>query len=116
MNWSPLLLEPHQLERWDGVIANTRSPQRGGHIPGATWLEWVSLLNADGTFKSESQVKTLFSEAGLKSEKTAVIYCQTATRSGLVYVGLRAVGHPNIRVYDGSWGEWGNDLELPVET
>ncbi len=101
--------------RFEYTGADARAA-RGGHIPGASWLEWVDLLNEDGTFKSESEVKALFSEAGLSKDKTAVIHCQTATRSGLVYVGLQAIGHTNTRVYDRSWGEWGNDPELPIET
>lgn len=107
------IIDNRSLPEYTGTDARAA---RGGRIPGASWLEWINLLNEDGTFKPESEIKALFAEAGLSDEKTAVIHCQTATRSGLVYVGLNVIGHDNLRVYDASWGEWGNDPELPIET
>lgn len=88
---------------------------RGGRIPNAKWLPWETLLQPDLRFKPEVELRTLFQQAGLEPEQTAVVYCQTGNRSGAAYVGLRLLNHRDVRMYDGSWGQWGNDPQLPLE-
>lgn len=90
--------------------------RQGGHIPGAQWLPWEALLQPDLTLKPAMQLRYIFAQAGLRPEHTAVVYCQTGNRSGLVYAGLKSIGHKDVRMYDASWSEWGNELNLPTET
>jgi thiosulfate/3-mercaptopyruvate sulfurtransferase len=72
-------------------------------------------MNADGTFKDADALRALFETAGVRPDRTAVVYCQSGARSAHDYLALRLLGHPRIRNYDGSWMEWGNTPVLPVE-
>lgn len=107
------LLDNRTREEYTGEDVLAR---QGGHIPGARWLPWEALLQPDLTLKPDLQLRHLFAQAGLRPEHTAVVYCQTGNRSGLVYAGLQAIGHKDVRMYDGSWSQWGNDMDLPTET
>jgi thiosulfate/3-mercaptopyruvate sulfurtransferase len=89
--------------------------QKGGHIPSAVHVDWMSLLSNDLRFKPEASLRELFEQAGLKLNQTAVIHCQSGSRSGAAYVALKLIGHEQVRLYDGSWGEWGNHPDTPVE-
>ncbi|UCZ52450.1 sulfurtransferase [Bacillus shivajii] len=109
------------------VIIDTRSDgeydgsdvraERGGHIPGATHIEWSEALNAEGipTFKSAEELEELFSTAGVDRDKTIVPYCQTNVRGAHTYFSLRLLGFENIIPYEGSWAEWGNDPESQID-
>jgi thiosulfate/3-mercaptopyruvate sulfurtransferase len=89
---------------------------RGGHIPGAINLDWVNTVQDDGTFKPVEELTTLFEKAGFNREKQIITYCQTGVRGAHVWFILRELlGYPNVRNYDGSWVEWGNDLKKPIE-
>ncbi|HEX2500288.1 MAG TPA: sulfurtransferase [Methylomirabilota bacterium] len=90
------------------------STARGGHIPGATNVEWTSTLNSDGTFKDADALRALFQAAGLRPDRTAVVYCTGGLRSSQSYLALRLLGAP-VRNYDGSWMEWANTPTLPIE-
>ena len=86
---------------------------RAGHIPGAVNINWAGNLRADGTFKDAGGLARLY--GGLPDGREVVAYCQGAYRAASTFVALRLLGRRGVRVYLGSWGEWGNMPELPAE-
>lgn len=89
---------------------------RGGRIPGAAHLEWKNNLGADGTFKPVGTLESQFRAIGITPDREIIPYCQGGYRSANTYLALRLIGYPRVRNYLGSWGEWGNRTELPIET
>ncbi len=89
---------------------------RGGHIPGAANVNWVKTVSGPTmTFKSAEELKSLFEGAGVTKDKEVVPYCQTHVRGSHVSFALRLMGYDKVRGYDGSWQEWGNRSDLPLE-
>jgi len=89
--------------------------RRGGAIPGATHRDWTQNLNANGSFKPAAQLRDEFERLGLRPECEIIPYCQGGYRSANAYIALRIAGYPRVRNYLGSWGEWGNRDDLPIE-
>ncbi len=88
--------------------------QRGGHIPGAILVPWSSTLHENGSFKKLAAIESLYRHAGVRPGQEAVVYCHTGHRAAHDYFTLRLAGYA-VRLYDGSWEEWGNRNDLPVE-
>ncbi|MGI9289054.1 MAG: sulfurtransferase [Pseudomonadales bacterium] len=91
---------------------------RGGHIPGAVWYEWTDLMdrNANLRLLDLDSIRKTLEQRGLTADKTIVTHCQTHHRSGLTYLVARLLGYSTIKAYDGSWSEWGNRDDTPIET
>jgi len=91
---------------------------RGGHIPGAASVPWSRAANADGTFKSATDLRAIYEgEKGLKASDDVIAYCRIGERSSHTWFVLtRLLGYDKVRNYDGSWTEWGNGVGLPIET
>ncbi len=115
-----------RLHSPDATILDTRSDAehdgtlvraaRGGAIPGAVHLEWKHSLGSDGAFKPAAELSAMFARAGVTPDREVVPYCQGAYRAAHSYLALRLLGYPRVRNYLGSWKEWGDRTELPIET
>jgi thiosulfate/3-mercaptopyruvate sulfurtransferase len=113
------------LGRRDVVILDTRSDaeytgtvaraKRGGAIPGAVHIEWTRNLGPDGRFKPADELTKMYQDAGVTRDREVFTYCQGGYRAAHSYVALRLLGYPRVRNYVGSWKEWGDKEELPVE-
>ena len=114
-----------RLDAADAVVLDTRSEgehlgttvraARGGCIPGAVRVEWTENLRPDGSFKSADELRAMYEAAGVTPDKEIFTYCQGGYRAAHGYVALRLLGFPRVRNYVGSWKEWGDRLELPVQ-
>ncbi len=88
---------------------------RGGAIPSAIHIEWKENLRPDGTFKPVDVLRELYARAGVTPDTQVVTYCQGGYRAAHSYLALRLLGFPRVQNYVGSWREWGDRLDLPVE-
>lgn len=110
----------------DTVLVDTRSDDeytgklaraaRGGRIPGAIHLEWTQNLDDRGFFKTAEALAAMYKAKSISPDKEAIPYCQGGYRAAHTYLALRLIGYPKVRNYLGSWAEWGNRTDLPIET
>ena len=113
------------IGRGDKVILDTRSDaeyagtlvraKRGGAVPGAVHIEWTRNLTPSGDFKPAGELKKMYEDAGVTPDREVITYCQGGYRAAHSYVVLRLLGYPRVRMYIGSWKEWGDRCDLPVE-
>jgi thiosulfate/3-mercaptopyruvate sulfurtransferase len=90
--------------------------QRGGHIPGAVNIPWSLAINTDGTLKDPSEIRKLYESKGVTADKDVIVYCRIGERAAFTFFVLREIlGYPRVKVYDGSWSEWGNLVGVPIE-
>ncbi len=91
---------------------------RGGHIPGAVNVPWSRAINPeDGTFKSANELRAIYEgEQGLRPDDDVIVYCRIGERSSHTWFVLTyLLGYQHVRNYDGSWTEWGNLVNVPIE-
>jgi thiosulfate/3-mercaptopyruvate sulfurtransferase len=102
--------------RTDGEFCGTTvRASRGGAIPGAVHLEWTRNLGPDGAFKPAAELRAMYENAGITADREVVPYCQGGYRAAHAYLALRLLGYPRLRNYLGSWREWGDRVDLPIE-
>ncbi|QGA69359.1 sulfurtransferase [Sulfolobus sp. E11-6] len=114
-----VLIDSRSKEEYEGLTTappehKCEQTQMSGHIPGAKNVPWTVLLNEDETMKSREELERIFS--WLNKEDKIVVYCRTGARASVVWYALKEVlGFKLVRLYDGSWVEYGNMVGVPVE-
>ena len=89
---------------------------RSGHIPGAKSIPWAHAVNDDGTFKSADELHALYGSVGVLTGEPIITYCRIGERSAHTWFVLHELlGQQNVMNYDGSWAEWGNLVNVPIE-
>jgi len=115
-----------ELNNGDIQIWDARSPKeyngetvytaRGGHIPGAINYEWTNAMDKQNSLRLKplSILEAELKAAGIIKNKATITHCQTHHRSGLTYLVAKIMGFTSIKAYPGSWGEWGNQPNTPI--
>ncbi|MNF88519.1 Thiosulfate sulfurtransferase [compost metagenome] len=88
---------------------------KAGHIPGAVNLEWTAAMDPARALRIRRDLPALLASLGISPDKEIITHCQTHHRSGFTYLVAKALGYPRVKAYAGSWGEWGNHPDTPVE-
>ena len=95
-----LLVDVRSDEEWDA-----------GRIPGAQHVAWERARGADGRLLEVKALRELYADA--LARPTVAVYCKSGMRASLTWLVLTSLGHADVRVYDGSWNEWGAREDLP---
>lgn len=133
----PIQINEAAIARKDYILENlqndsvamldTRSPyefkgekkfsERAGRIPGAVNIDWILLMDRNNDFRlrDEETINNMLAEQNIDKDKEVIVYCQTHHRSALTYIVLKSLGYEKVRGYPGSWSEWGNLTDTPVE-
>ena len=130
MDFSPVATRQFILDHLSDnkvVILDTRSAMeyngtkvfaaRGGHIPGAIHFEWTEAMDKqhDLRLKDQATLLGMLQSQGVTRDKTIVTHCQTHHRSAHTYIVLKSLGYEKIKGYPGSWSDWGNETNTPIE-
>jgi len=101
------IIDARSKGEYDGTIIRAA---HAGHIPNSINIDWNLNLNEDGTLKDDSELSKLYK---FPKDTKIITYCQGAYRAANSFIALKKLGFTNVKVYLGSWGEWGNRLDLP---
>ena len=115
-------LQDDSLAIWDARSAEEYRGERSGaaragHIPGAINIDWLELIDRGNATRlvDLDQLQQRLNQLGLSADKDIITHCQTHHRSSLTWLAMKVLGYPSARAYHGSWGEWGNNPDLPIE-
>ncbi len=102
----------------DEYMGQAKYAQKTGRIPGAKHFEWTRAMDESANYRllSKDTLQPMLDELGLTPDKEIIVYCQSHHRSALSYLMLKYLGYEKVRGYPGSWSEWGNRTDTPIES
>ena len=113
-NGSAQVVDVRASARYRGLVAEPRAGLRSGHIPGSLNIPFTDLL--DGAhFKSDDEMRAVLRDAGVDLERPVITSCGSGVTAAVLAFGLARLGKTDVKLYDGSWSEWGGRADLPVE-
>lgn len=116
-----------RLGQADFCVLDARSPlefsaqkqtdARSGHMPGAVNIEWTSLMDREHALRllPADVIRTRLQQNGITPDKEVLVHCRSHHRSAHTYMVLKSLGYANVKGYPGSWSDWGNRADTPVE-
>lgn len=107
-NKKTVILDARSKEEYDGTAVRAA---RAGHIPKAVNIDWNDNINGS-QFKDQKDLEQMYSD--MPKDAEIIAYCQGGYRAANSFVVLKILGYENVKMYLGSWGEWGNRRDLPV--
>jgi len=109
------LLDARSIDEYMGQAKHT---QKTGRIPGAKHFEWTRAMDESANYRllGKETLQPMLDELGLTQDKEIIVYCQSHHRSALSYLMLKYLGYEKVRGYPGSWSEWGNRTDTPIES
>jgi len=110
------LLDARGRGRFEGTEGDPRPGVAAGHIPGSRNLPFAELYREDGRFKSVDELRRLFDEAGIDPEQPFTATCGSGVTANSLIFAAHLLGNDRVRLYDGSWSEWGADPATPKAT
>jgi len=108
-----VVLDARSEARFQGEAAEPRAGLRSGHIPGSCSLPF-SMLVEDGRLRSNEELAAIFKKVGLPADKPVITSCGSGVTAAVLTLGLNCIGEKRTMLYDGSWTEWGGDIDLPI--
>ncbi|GGD98161.1 thiosulfate sulfurtransferase [Tsuneonella deserti] len=110
------VIDARDAGRFTAETADAIHGLAGGHIPGARNLFFRDLLNPDGTFRSDDELRAAFERAGIDLSRPIVTSCGSGVTASVLLFALHRLGVDDAALYDGSWSEWGADPSTPKES
>lgn len=108
------ILDARPADRFTGEAPEPREGMRSGHMPGAFNLPFMKLMNDDGTLKDKNQLQDLFEQAGIDLTRPVTTSCGSGVTAAVLTLGLTIAGARSLKLYDGSWSEWGGRQDTEV--
>lgn len=107
---SVAIVDTRSKSEYEGSVVRA---SRAGHIPSAINIDWMNNVDDKGFFKDPERLRRIYS--GISRNAEILTYCQGGYRAANTFIVLKLLGYTNVKLYLGSWGEWGNRLDVPAQ-